>query len=182
MWRPKRRSSAHRTTVTAHARASARRVSAAASTGRGLARSQRSSSFTSRRSGSPRSAGSVRAQPSHSGQPARVGSRQYGQMRVATETSVRPMLRALPPFREPSVWAIVPGCTRIPSSGWSRCGGSASSSAPSSRCCGATRERQAAAGTATAASDERLAALERELAELDAAVEGLRARLGRPHR
>lgn len=45
-----------------------------------------------------------------------------------------------------------------------------------------TRERQAAAGTATAASDERLAALERELAELDAAVEGLRARLGRPHR
>lgn len=45
-----------------------------------------------------------------------------------------------------------------------------------------TRERQAAAGTSTAASDERLAALERELADLDAAVEGLRARLGRPHR
>jgi hypothetical protein len=45
-----------------------------------------------------------------------------------------------------------------------------------------TRERQLAAGTASAASDERLAALERELARLDAAVEGLRARLGRPHR
>jgi hypothetical protein len=45
-----------------------------------------------------------------------------------------------------------------------------------------TRERQAAAGAPTAASDERLAALERELAELDAAVEGMRARLGRPHR
>lgn len=45
-----------------------------------------------------------------------------------------------------------------------------------------TRERQAAAGAATAASDERLEALERELARLDAAVEGLRARLGRPHR
>jgi hypothetical protein len=45
-----------------------------------------------------------------------------------------------------------------------------------------TRERQAAAGSPTAGSDERLAALERELAGLDAAVEGLRARLGRPHR
>ncbi len=45
-----------------------------------------------------------------------------------------------------------------------------------------TRGRQAAAGEATAGSDERLAALERELAGLDAAVERLRARLGRPHR
>jgi predicted RNase H-like nuclease (RuvC/YqgF family) len=45
-----------------------------------------------------------------------------------------------------------------------------------------TRERQAAAGATVAASDERLAALERELAGLDAAVERLRARLGRPHR
>jgi predicted RNase H-like nuclease (RuvC/YqgF family) len=45
-----------------------------------------------------------------------------------------------------------------------------------------TRERQAAAGASTAASDERLAELERELAQRDAEVEGLRARLGRPHR
>ena len=45
-----------------------------------------------------------------------------------------------------------------------------------------TRERQTAAHAPTAASDERLAALERELAELDVAVESLRARLGRPHR
>lgn len=45
-----------------------------------------------------------------------------------------------------------------------------------------TRGRQAAAGAPTAASDERAAALERELAGLDAAVERLRAHLGRPHR
>jgi chromosome segregation ATPase len=45
-----------------------------------------------------------------------------------------------------------------------------------------TRERQAAAGAATAASDERLSALQDELSGLDAEVEGLRARLGRPHR
>lgn len=45
-----------------------------------------------------------------------------------------------------------------------------------------TRGRQAAAGVPTSASDERLAALERELARLDATVEGLRARLGRAHR
>jgi predicted RNase H-like nuclease (RuvC/YqgF family) len=44
------------------------------------------------------------------------------------------------------------------------------------------RERQAAAGRPTAESDGRLADLERELRELDETVEGLRARLGRPHR
>jgi hypothetical protein len=44
------------------------------------------------------------------------------------------------------------------------------------------RERQEAAGRPTAESDGRLADLERELRELDEAVEGLRARLGRPHR
>ncbi len=44
------------------------------------------------------------------------------------------------------------------------------------------RERQEAAGQPTAASDGRLAELERELRELDETVEGLRASLGRPHR
>jgi hypothetical protein len=44
------------------------------------------------------------------------------------------------------------------------------------------RDRQAAAGRPTAESDGRLADLERELRGLDATVEGLRARLGRPHR
>jgi predicted RNase H-like nuclease (RuvC/YqgF family) len=44
------------------------------------------------------------------------------------------------------------------------------------------REREAAAGRPTRASDPRVAELERALAELDAMVEGLRARLGRPHR
>jgi hypothetical protein len=44
------------------------------------------------------------------------------------------------------------------------------------------RERQEAAGRPTAESDGRLAELERELRALDETVEGLRARLGRPHR
>jgi len=44
------------------------------------------------------------------------------------------------------------------------------------------RERQEAAGRPTADSDGRLADLERELRELDETVEGMRARLGRPHR
>jgi hypothetical protein len=44
------------------------------------------------------------------------------------------------------------------------------------------RERERAAGRPTAGSDGRLAALERELRELDETVEGMRARLGRPHR
>jgi hypothetical protein len=44
------------------------------------------------------------------------------------------------------------------------------------------RERQEAAGRPTAESDGRLAELERELRGLDETVEGLRARLGRPHR
>ena len=44
------------------------------------------------------------------------------------------------------------------------------------------RERQGAAGHAVSSSDARLAELERELHELDDAVEGMRARLGRPHR
>lgn len=44
------------------------------------------------------------------------------------------------------------------------------------------RDRQAAAGCATGRSDAREAELERELRELDAVVEGLRAGLGRPHR
>ena len=44
------------------------------------------------------------------------------------------------------------------------------------------REREQAAGRPTTGSDGRLAALERELRELDETVEGMRARLGRPHR
>jgi hypothetical protein len=44
------------------------------------------------------------------------------------------------------------------------------------------RERQKAAGNAVSSSDARLVELERELHELDDAVEGMRARLGRPHR
>jgi hypothetical protein len=44
------------------------------------------------------------------------------------------------------------------------------------------RERQEAAGRPTADSDARLTDLERELRGLDETVEGLRARLGRPHR
>ncbi len=44
------------------------------------------------------------------------------------------------------------------------------------------REREAAAGRPTSASDPRLAELEQALAGLDELVEGLRARLGRPHR
>jgi hypothetical protein len=44
------------------------------------------------------------------------------------------------------------------------------------------REREQAAGRPTAESDGRLADLERDLRGLDEAVEGLRARLGRPHR
>lgn len=44
------------------------------------------------------------------------------------------------------------------------------------------REREQAAGRPTAESDGRLADLERELRGLDETVEGLRARLGRPHR
>jgi hypothetical protein len=44
------------------------------------------------------------------------------------------------------------------------------------------RDRQAAAGSPTGASDARVAELEGRLRELDDAVEGLRARLGRPYR
>ena len=44
------------------------------------------------------------------------------------------------------------------------------------------RDRQQAAGRPTETSDGRLAELEREMRELDETVEGLRARLGRPHR
>ncbi len=44
------------------------------------------------------------------------------------------------------------------------------------------REREQAAGRPTAASDGRLAELERDLRKLDETVEGLRASLGRPHR
>jgi hypothetical protein len=44
------------------------------------------------------------------------------------------------------------------------------------------RERARAVGRPTTGSDGRLADLERELVQLDATVEGLRARLGRPHR
>jgi hypothetical protein len=44
------------------------------------------------------------------------------------------------------------------------------------------RERQSAAGSPTGLSDGRVTELERELRELDERVEGLRARLGRPHR
>jgi hypothetical protein len=44
------------------------------------------------------------------------------------------------------------------------------------------RDRQEAAGRPTTESDVRLADLERELRRLDETVEGLRARLGRPHR
>jgi predicted RNase H-like nuclease (RuvC/YqgF family) len=44
------------------------------------------------------------------------------------------------------------------------------------------REREQAAGRPTDGSDARLADLERELRGLDETVEGLRARLGRPHR
>ena len=44
------------------------------------------------------------------------------------------------------------------------------------------RDRQAAAGQATAGSDERLAEHGAQLRELDAAVEGMRERLGRPYR
>ena len=44
------------------------------------------------------------------------------------------------------------------------------------------RDRQAAAGRATAEADARVAELEQELDGLDDLVEGLRAGLGRPHR
>jgi len=44
------------------------------------------------------------------------------------------------------------------------------------------REREHAAGRPTAGSDRRLADLERVLRRLDETVEGMRARLGRPHR
>jgi predicted RNase H-like nuclease (RuvC/YqgF family) len=44
------------------------------------------------------------------------------------------------------------------------------------------RDRQTAAGHPVGSSDTRVAELERELEELDDAVEGLRARLGRPYR
>jgi predicted RNase H-like nuclease (RuvC/YqgF family) len=44
------------------------------------------------------------------------------------------------------------------------------------------RDRQTAAGHPTGSSDARVAKLERDLEELDDAVEGLRARLGRPYR
>jgi predicted RNase H-like nuclease (RuvC/YqgF family) len=44
------------------------------------------------------------------------------------------------------------------------------------------RDRQLAAGRQVSESDERVEALERELAALDDLVEGLRADLGRPHR
>jgi hypothetical protein len=44
------------------------------------------------------------------------------------------------------------------------------------------RERQGAGGHAVSSSDARLAELELRLHELDDAVEGMRARLGRPHR
>jgi hypothetical protein len=44
------------------------------------------------------------------------------------------------------------------------------------------REREQAAGRPTAGSDGRLADLESELRALDETVEGMRARLGRPHR
>jgi predicted RNase H-like nuclease (RuvC/YqgF family) len=44
------------------------------------------------------------------------------------------------------------------------------------------RDRQEASGRPTTGSDGRLADLERELRQLDETVEGLRARLGRPHR
>ncbi len=44
------------------------------------------------------------------------------------------------------------------------------------------RDRRTAAGQPVDSSDGRVAELERELQTLDAAVEGLRARLGRPYR
>ena len=44
------------------------------------------------------------------------------------------------------------------------------------------RDRQAAAGQATAGSDARAAELEAQLRELDETVEGMRARLGQPDR
>jgi hypothetical protein len=44
------------------------------------------------------------------------------------------------------------------------------------------RDRQAAAGGATEGSDARVSELEARLRELDEAVEGMRARLGRPYR
>ena len=44
------------------------------------------------------------------------------------------------------------------------------------------RDREAAAGRPTGSSDARLAELEHRLGDLDDAVEGLRARLGRPYR
>ncbi|HEY2790315.1 MAG TPA: hypothetical protein VGI72_12755 [Gaiellales bacterium] len=44
------------------------------------------------------------------------------------------------------------------------------------------RDRQAAAGRPTGASDARVAELETRLRELDEKVEGMRARLGRPYR
>jgi predicted RNase H-like nuclease (RuvC/YqgF family) len=44
------------------------------------------------------------------------------------------------------------------------------------------RDRQTGAGHSVGSSDARVAELERELEALDDAVEGLRARLGRPYR
>jgi hypothetical protein len=44
------------------------------------------------------------------------------------------------------------------------------------------RDRQAAGGRPTGASDARVAELEARLRELDETVEGMRARLGRPYR
>jgi hypothetical protein len=125
----------------------------------------------------------VREQPSHSGHAARVGRRQWGQTRVSTAALVPPML-------SPN----------------GRCGktgdvGNTASMEPAElelqlvetrrqrffvrsqlKVLRRHRERQSAAGNSVASSDARLAELERELYELDDAVEGMRARLGRPHR
>jgi hypothetical protein len=125
----------------------------------------------------------VRAQPSQSGQPARVGWWQWGQTRVS-ETAfsashakperrgreARPRLgdnRPMEADLEPRLLEARRERFFVRSQ---------------LKVLRRYRERQAAAGRPTAGSDGRLADLERELRELDETVEGLRARLGRPHR
>jgi hypothetical protein len=123
------------------------------------------------------------------GQPTRVGWRQCGQMRVATTALVPPMLSAIARLGKATA-----GVGDTPGDG----GGGVSDDPGERELLEARRERffvrsqlkalrryrerEAATGRPTRASDPRLAELEHALAELDEMVEGLRARLGRPHR
>jgi hypothetical protein len=125
----------------------------------------------------------VREQPSQSGQAIRVGWRQWGQTRVSTTALVLPMLSPIGGFRKTAgvgnTASMEPAELELQLVEMRRQRFFVRSQLKVLR---RHRERQRAAGHAVSSSDARVAELERELNELDDAVEGMRAKLGRPHR